>query len=197
MLELAYGAIKYFFLKADPDDFKAHYERLGATEILQDAVTISYHHQVRPAIRAAVFDLVGEDIDLLVILSDADGILNFDEEVGLPSVQTRRWLQQDADYSLACYIQPDQAVEPLHRQDLLSRIRKSSPEQFRKIIRFLRVNDDLADNLGTTMTVALAKRLRRALNNDTLYYSILANSVTVSSMVMFAYYLDDEDDEEE
>lgn len=158
-----------------------------------DALTIAYHHSIRPSIRDAIFDLIGEDIDPLLILADADGLLNFDTEVGLPSAQIRRWFQQEADYSIASYTTPDEAVIPLHHQDLLDRIRKSTPEQFCKIIRFLRTHDDIADELTVTVTVALSKRLRRALKNDPLYYSILTNSVMVSSMTLVEYhYLDDD-----
>lgn len=183
MKEVAYGAIDYFFCEASAEDFYTHYHgddnNHFITDVLMDAIIVSAHHQIRPEIKDIIIDIALSSIDPTSIIQITDGIFNYNQEVGLPSAQIRRWLEQDAEYAYTIY-SDDVATEippPDSRSDLFSRLENCSRQDFYKIIRFLRVHDEIADNLDFSTIEIIVRRLDCILQNDQLFFSLLTNSV--------------------
>ena len=197
MEEPVYGAIEYFFSEADTIEFREHYGQLLQTEVLQDAIAFVTHNSIRPTIRDAIIDLIIDNVTPAIVISVVDGIFNYDKDIIPPADDICYWLDEEVKYSLTTYVEMQAIPLPLTRQNLLHTIRSCDSDEFFQIIRYLRMHDEITDELDFTVIAVLIKRLGEALSDYRLFYAILELSVAASLSVVDVYITYDSDDDDD
>ena len=182
MEEPTYDAICHLFHHDNIHEFCKHYSQLLPTEVLQDASIFSMHHQISPGTKRAILELTIDYIDPLLLIVDIDGLINFDHEISRPRTEVEEWLKAEADFGALSNKLYDSDQDdanlplPASRQALLTELGTCEYEQFRQLVRSLRIHNEVTEYLDYPVVIGLIERFDRILKDDRLLYSILLSS---------------------